>query len=47
MKGPDKESTKNEDQEREAAATASQAETLEAKNFCTADSHVALEAEGA
>lgn len=47
MKGSDKESTKNEDQEREAAATASQAEALEAKNICTADSHFALEAEGA
>lgn len=47
MKGSYKESTKNEDQEREAAATASQAEALEAKNFCTADSHFALETEGA
>ncbi|XP_057619441.1 leucine-rich repeat-containing protein 74B isoform X2 [Chionomys nivalis] len=46
MKGSYKESTKNEDQEGEAATTASQAEALEAKTFCTADSHFTLEAEG-
>lgn len=47
MKGSYKESSKNKEQERDAAATESQAEALEAKNFCTADSHFALKTEGA
>lgn len=46
MKGPC-EVQKNEDQEGEAAATGPQAETLEAERSWTADSHSALEAEGA
>lgn len=47
MKGPWEEVQKNEDPEGEAAATGPQAETLEAKKPCTADSHSALETEGA
>nr|XP_042114918.1 leucine-rich repeat-containing protein 74B isoform X3 [Peromyscus maniculatus bairdii] len=47
MKGPCKESTKDENQGGEAAATARQAEALEAKNLGTEDSHFALETEGA
>lgn len=47
MKGPCKEVQKNEDQEGEAAATGPQAETLEAKKSWTANSHSALETEGA
>lgn len=46
MKGPCKESTKDENQGGEAAATARQAEALEAKNLGTEDSHFALETEG-
>lgn len=42
-----KEIQKNKDQEGEAAATGPQAETLEAKRSWTADSHSALETEGA
>lgn len=47
MKGPCKKVQKNEDQEGEAAATGPQAETLEAKKSWTANSHSALETEGA